>query len=118
MLPVLAVKTDRFSSLDQDSFYLAFHYLFKDSRLWASVPDDTVLTKAILEQVGLSSCTEEGTILPEHTPITQYIYDQFPHYRAHYPCSQWKLDCRMNCMENNLTRHHLAPAAQVPGHLV
>lgn len=28
---------------------------------------------------------------------------------------QQKLDCRMDFMENNLTKRHLAPAAQVPG---
>lgn len=33
----------------------------------------------------------------------------------HYHCSQWKLDCRMNFMENNLTKRHVAPTAQVPG---
>lgn len=50
---------------------------------------------------------------------TVHLYDtfktSFPHYKVHYYCSQWKLDCRTNLMENHLTKHHLAPAGQIPG---
>lgn len=112
------MKTDGFSSVYQDRFYLTFHNVFKAFRLWAGVPNYTVLSKAIPEQMGRSSYSATQTEALSYQN-TVHSYDTFktifPHYKAHYHCSQWKLDCRMNFMENNLTKHHVAPTAQVPG---
>lgn len=48
------------------------------------------------------------------TNISLYL-EVFAHYKVHFHCSQWKPDCGIKLMENNFTKHHLAPAAQVPG---